>query len=428
VDPLAADGQSALRGSRTARALGVSTITVVLALLSIPGAVDASTAPAALDRDQPFQAVSEFVHDHADEISTQLDSESSGRMQALSSCHDTTGTDPVGDSSGPDVVSYRMSSDCSGWALDVATGGGWPARELDLFGMRIDIDYNQATGCLGGDYVAAVTHKAGLRGTMIRTPSCDDATWSFVDGVAASKASADTITLGFPATMIKNDESFRWYLGLSSVHGGVDFAPDGTWVAVNPEATAPTAPRALSATSGQRVAKLAWRAPVSPGGTTVSDYVVQRSADRGRTWSTLNDGLRTDRQVTVRRLTNGQRYRFRVAAANKAGPGPWSAVVTVVPATAPTAPRRLTGARARRAVKLAWLAPSRNGGAAVRDYVVQRSSNGGRTWRTVRDGVKTRRAATVTGLTSRTRYVFHVAAVNRAGRGPWSALVRATPR
>jgi hypothetical protein len=383
-------------------------MTVVLAVLAVPAAVDASSAPAR---------------------STQPDSQAAYGVQALSTCYEAGGIDPKGDSPGPDVVAYRASSDCSAWTLDVTTEAGWQARELDLFGMRIDIDYNATTGCLGGDYVAAVTYKAGLHGTMIRTPSCDDATWSTVDGVSASKPTADTITLGFPASMIKNDGSFRWLLGLSSVHHDKgDLAPNGTWVGVNPEATAPTAPRALTATVARGFVKLAWRAPVSRGGTMVSDYVVQRSSDRGRTWTTLRDGHQIARQTTVRRLTNGARYRFRVAAANKAGPGPWSTAVTVVPRNVPAAPRQLVGTSAHRAVRLAWRAPSSNGGAVVRDYVVQRSTDGGGTWRTVRDGVRTRRATTVSGLKSRTRYVFRVAAVNRVGRGPWSARVRATAR
>jgi hypothetical protein len=79
-------------------------------------------------------------------------------------------------------------------------------------------------------------------------------------------------------------------------------------------------------------------------------------------------------------------------------------------------------------VRLTWLRPRWNGGATITDYVVQRSPDGGRTWRRVRDGVSARRAATVTGLTSGHRYSFRVSAKNRVGRGPWSAIVRIAPR
>jgi hypothetical protein len=407
--------------------LGASAI--VVSALSIFAAADVgAAAPAAEHRDEPFGGVRQFVLDHSGGVASRLSAEPAVAVQSLSSCYDKAGVDPTGDSSGPDIVTYQVGSDCATWALDVVTESNWRARELDVFGMRIDVDYNAATGCSGGDYLAAAFYDAGLVGAMVRTPSCDESTWTYVAGIDVSRTTQNAIALRFPVATIKNDESFRWYLGLSSVDGGVDLAPNSSWLAVNPEATAPTAPRSLTARAGARHVELHWRAPQSPGGTKISDYVVQRSADGGRTWRRLKDGIRTDRGVTVRRLTNGQRYRFRVAAANMAGRGPWSAAVTVVPAAVPSTPRRLTATGAHRAVRLTWLAPASNGGAVVRDYVVQRSADRGQTWRTVRDGVRTRRAATVQGLRSRTRYVFRVAAVNRIGRGPWSAVVRAAPR
>jgi hypothetical protein len=193
-------------------------------------------------------------------------------------------------------------------------------------------------------------------------------------------------------------------------------------------ATAPTAPRALAARSRNRAVRLSWSAPASTGGAPITDYVVQRSADGGRTWRRVRDGISTDRTVSVSGLTNGRRYRFRVAAVNSVGRGPWSATASAVPATVPRAPRQLTGTRAHRAVRLTWLKPRWNGGAVIKDYVVQRSRNGGRTWIRVRDGVSRTRAVTVTGLVSGHRYTFRVSAKNRVGRGAWSELVRVTPR
>ena len=110
------------------------------------------------------------------------------------------------------------------------------------------------------------------------------------------------------------------------------------------------------------------------------------------------------------------------------GRGPSSAAASTVPATVPGAPRRLTATAAYRAVKLTWLSPRSNGGAAITDYIVQRSADHGRTWRTVSDGVSIRRAATVNGLRSGKRYSFRVSATNRVGRGAMSAPIRTIPR
>ena len=74
------------------------------------------------------------------------------------------------------------------------------------------------------------------------------------------------------------------------------------------------------------------------------------------------------------------------------------------------------------------MAPSSDGGEPISDYVVQRSADAGQTWRTVCDRVSTRQTATVKGLTNGHLYDFRVAAVNNAGRGPWSSPASAVPR
>jgi hypothetical protein len=71
-------------------------------------------------------------------------------------------------------------------------------------------------------------------------------------------------------------------------------------------------------------------------------------------------------------------------------------------------------------VSLTWTAPAVSGGAAITDYIVQYSGNGGSTWSTFADGTSLTTAAVVTGLTNDVPYVFRVAAVNRAGTGRFS--------
>jgi hypothetical protein len=97
----------------------------------------------------------------------------------------------------------------------------------------------------------------------------------------------------------------------------------------------PSAPRDLYARLGNGSVTLIWKTPSSNGGSAIVDYVVQRSADGARTWTTVPDGVSTARRVAVGGLTNGQRYEFRVAAVNAVGSGPWSQVVSAVPATKP---------------------------------------------------------------------------------------------
>lgn len=47
------------------------------------------------------------------------------------------------------------------------------------------------------------------------------------------------------------------------------------------------------------------------------DYVVEMSEDGGTTWSTIDDGVNTNTEVTIGGLENGKGYAFRIAALNE---------------------------------------------------------------------------------------------------------------
>jgi hypothetical protein len=95
-------------------------------------------------------------------------------------------------------------------------------------------------------------------------------------------------------------------------------------------------------------------------------------------------------------------------------------------AISPTAPRSPIAKPANTAVKLAWLAPSSNGGASINGYRVQRATSKSGPWKTIaKPTVRRYRAG---GLKNGVRYYFRVAAHNAAG---WSApgkVVSAVPR
>jgi len=69
---------------------------------------------------------------------------------------------------------------------------------------------------------------------------------------------------------------------------------------------------------------------------------------------------------------------------------------------------------------VSWTAPVMLGSPALKDYVIQYSSDSGSTFTTFSDGVSTSTSTTVTGLTNGTAYVFRVAAVNTIGTGAFS--------
>ncbi len=194
----------------------------------------------------------------------------------------------------------------------------------------------------------------------------------------------------------------------------------------------PSAPQQLSASVGYGVGsgrvRLTWQAPFLTGGMPITDYVIQRSWNGGRTWVSLSDGVSTNRSYTVGGHSNGATYLFRVAARNAVGWSPPSNIVSATPqATIPSVPRSLTASPGSGYVDLNWIAPSSSGGLPITDYVVQRSYNFGRTWVSLSDGVSTNRFYRATGLANGATYQFRVAARNAVGWSRVSNVVTATP-
>ena len=173
---------------------------------------------------------------------------------------------------------------------------------------------------------------------------------------------------------------------------------------------APDVPHSLDATPGNRQVMLGWVQP--SGGSEVTDYEYEQ--DGSGTWISTG-GTATD--YTVRNLTNGQPYTFRVRAVNSAGASAASAASpSVTPATEPDAPTGLGATVSDRRVDLMWTAPASNGGQSITDYEYEQGGSG--TW------ISTGSTATsymVHNLTNGQPYRFRVRAVNSVGAGAASA-------
>jgi ELWxxDGT repeat protein len=185
----------------------------------------------------------------------------------------------------------------------------------------------------------------------------------------------------------------------------------------------PSAPTAVKGQPGNREVTLSWAAPIDDGGSAVTDYFVQYSANDGASWQRFLDGVSTNAFARVTGLTNGISYRFRVAAVNAAGVGTYSLrSQPVTPRqTAPSAPGDIQVTPGNGRVTLSWTAPANNGGSVVTDYFVQYSSNDGATWTRFLDGIRPTPNAVVVGLANGTSYRFRVAAINSIGLGAYSA-------
>ena len=110
-------------------------------------------------------------------------------------------------------------------------------------------------------------------------------------------------------------------------------APTAVIVSSAVLATTPTAPINLRGDTGNGQVQLSWSAPLSNGGSPVTDYSVQYSVNAGLSWAAFQDGQSTNTTTTVTGLTNDSAYLFRVSAVNAAGIGA-GATVRVTPSAA----------------------------------------------------------------------------------------------
>jgi hypothetical protein len=192
----------------------------------------------------------------------------------------------------------------------------------------------------------------------------------------------------------------------------------------------PGVPTGVTGSPLENAVALQWLAPASSGSSPITDYVIQYTSNGGATWTTFPHAASTATSITVTGLVNGTGYRFRVAAVNAVGQGAYSDLSPVITPAAlpPGPPTNVVGVRGDALVNVTWDPPANPGTAPVWDYWIQYSSNGGTTWTTFFDGIRGATAATVTGLTNGTAYLFRVAAVNKNGPSPWVATsVPVTP-
>ena len=245
--------------------------------------------------------------------------------------------------------------------------------------------------------------------------SLDNTNWTvYTDGVD----SATTATV----TSLTNGQTY--YLRILAENDVGVSVPSDVLNAI--PATVPSNPTNLSATAGNTEVSLSWTAPLSTGGSPITDYLVEFSADAGDTWNTFADGTSTATAATVDNLTNGQSYTFRVSTTNSVGTGISSDSVTSIPATVSTKPLQLSATAGDTTISLSWSVPLDDGGSPIIDYVIEYRLPGD-TWITFDDGVSTATTVTVTDLINGSLYQFRVYAVNDIGVSNSSNVATARP-
>ena len=182
-------------------------------------------------------------------------------------------------------------------------------------------------------------------------------------------------------------------------------------------ATTPSAPTALSATSGDGDATISFTAGAN-GGAAISNY--EYSTD-GSTWIALSPADTTS-PVTIPGLTNGTAYSIYLRSVNSVGSGTASGAVSVTPAATASAPTSLSATAGDGSASISFTAGA-NGGAAISNYEY---STDGSTWIAL-SPADTTSPVTIPGLTNGTAYSIYLRSVNSVGSGTASGAVSVTP-
>jgi hypothetical protein len=185
----------------------------------------------------------------------------------------------------------------------------------------------------------------------------------------------------------------------------------------------------VSATAGLQSATVSWTRP--SGGGPVSSYKITPYIGTAAQTPTTAPAPATS--ATVRPLTGGQTYTFKVTAINANGAGPDSAASDAVTisstATAPSAPTAVSAQPGKRSALVEWAAPTDDGGQAVTGYTVTPYAGGVAQAPVTVSGTPPAIRVTMTGLQNGTAYRFGVRATNATGTSAQSAQSAAvTPR
>jgi len=131
--------------------------------------------------------------------------------------------------------------------------------------------------------------------------------------------------------------------------------------------------------------------------------------------------------AVVRNLTLGRSYEFSVKAINPIGESTPSNKVTEKAVATSSAPSNVQARASESTIDLSWNEPTETGGAAIIDYQIFYSANGGETWIMVEDDVAPLTKTTLEDMENGTTYYLTVVPITSVGAGEGNLPVAATP-
>ncbi|KAH8269759.1 hypothetical protein KR018_000421 [Drosophila ironensis] len=221
-------------------------------------------------------------------------------------------------------------------------------------------------------------------------------------------------------TVFRIDDSNRKDSGKYTVTATNEFGKDTAdiEIIVVDKPTPPEGPINYTKTAPDHIS-LQWNPPKDDGGSDITGYIIEFSEFGCDAWKPV-PGYCPKTNYTVKGLTEGKKYIFRVRAENIYGasdPLEGKPVLAKSPFDPPGAPSQPTiSAYSPNSASLEWHPPDYCGGKPITGYVIERRERGGE-WIKCNNYPTPNTSYTVPDLRDGSRYEFRVTAVNEAGPG-----------
>ena len=185
----------------------------------------------------------------------------------------------------------------------------------------------------------------------------------------------------------------------------------------------PSPPRDLKPNDVHETVTLTWAPPEKDGGSPIVNYNVEWRDVKRQSWTACSPT--PECSITIEGLTFDHEYLFRVNAANEVGPSDWTtskpvkATCPYKPPGPPPPPEPQFNEKDG-SVTVTWQPPSDDGGSPITGYVVEQRTAKSPRWTQVSPKDLADTTLQLSKVPQDEEYTFRVAAVNKAGQGPFS--------
>lgn len=229
-----------------------------------------------------------------------------------------------------------------------------------------------------------------------------------------------SFTTNSERTVFRIDDTVRDDAAVYTVTATNEFGKDSAdiEIIVVDKPTPPEGPLTYTETAPDHIS-LSWNPPKDNGGSDITGYIIEVSEFGVDNWKPV-PGYCPKTNYTVKGLTEGKKYVFRVRAENIYGtsePLEGKPVIAKSPYDPPDAPSQpQVVAYSPTSASLEWHPPEYSGGKPITGYIVERRERGGE-WIKCNNYPTPNTSYTVPDLREGGRYEFRVLAVNEAGPG-----------